>query len=226
VQTVDDGGLRPCDLSGGEQQRVAIAQALVREPKAILADEPTGNLDERTRDDTIRLVEELWRERGQTLVVVTHDTWIAGRPAAARRPVPPRLAAARDAGLPRRFAPLAGPGAGRPGGMSRTGTFPARARDPLPVNTRVLSQPAAPPGSTPRPWTSRAAAAAAAGAAGAPAAAARAPASAPAERARGHGAQRRARDAAPQTRRDGGVNVDAHRTRPAGGRMVESGRIR
>ena len=62
---------------------MAIARALVREPKVILADEPTGNLDERTRDDIIGLLEELWRERGQTLIVVTHDTWVAGR--ASRR---------------------------------------------------------------------------------------------------------------------------------------------
>ena len=73
----------PSELSGGEQQRVAIARALVREPTVILADEPTGNLDERTRDDIIGLLEELWRERGQTLIVVTHDTWVASR--ASRR---------------------------------------------------------------------------------------------------------------------------------------------
>jgi putative ABC transport system ATP-binding protein len=73
----------PLELSGGEQQRVAIARALVRAPKVIFADEPTGNLDERTRDDIIGLLEQLWRERGQTLIVVTHDTWVAGR--ASRR---------------------------------------------------------------------------------------------------------------------------------------------
>ena len=49
----------------------------------IFADEPTGNLDERTRDDIIGLLEQLWRERGQTLIVVTHDTWVASR--ASRR---------------------------------------------------------------------------------------------------------------------------------------------
>jgi len=73
----------PSELSGGEQQRVAIARVLVREPKVILADEPTGNLDERTRDDIIGLLEELWRERGQTLIVVSHDSWVASR--ASRR---------------------------------------------------------------------------------------------------------------------------------------------
>ena len=73
----------PAELSGGEQQRVAIARALVRAPRVILADEPTGNLDERTRDDIIGLLEQLWRERGQTLIVVTHDTWVASR--ASRR---------------------------------------------------------------------------------------------------------------------------------------------
>jgi len=73
----------PSELSGGEQQRVAIARALVRAPRVIFADEPSGNLDERTRDDIVGLLEELWRERGQTLIVVTHDTWVAGR--ASRR---------------------------------------------------------------------------------------------------------------------------------------------
>ena len=73
----------PSELSGGEQQRVAIARALVRAPRVILADEPTGNLDERTRDDIIGLLEQLWREQGQTLIVVTHDTWVASR--ASRR---------------------------------------------------------------------------------------------------------------------------------------------
>ncbi len=73
----------PSELSGGEQQRVGIARALVREPRVILGDEPTGNLDEKTRDEIIGLLETLWRERGQTLVLVTHDTWVATR--ASRR---------------------------------------------------------------------------------------------------------------------------------------------
>ena len=79
VGLADRAGHLPAELSGGQQQRVAIARALVKEPRVVLADEPTGNLDQDTRDDIIALLERLWRGRGLTLILVTHDTSIARR---------------------------------------------------------------------------------------------------------------------------------------------------
>ena len=69
----------PGELSGGQQQRVAIARALVKEPRVLLADEPTGNLDEDTRDEIIGLLDTLWRERRLTLVLVSHDSAVVRR---------------------------------------------------------------------------------------------------------------------------------------------------
>jgi putative ABC transport system ATP-binding protein len=74
----------PSQLSGGEQQRVAIARALSTEPRVVLADEPTGNLDSRTGTEVVDLLTSLSEERGHTVILVTHDPDIAAK---AHRPI-------------------------------------------------------------------------------------------------------------------------------------------
>ena len=68
---------KPSQMSGGQQQRVGIARALVTKPKILFADEPTGNLDFRTSREILKLIREICRERGTTLIVVTHDPEMA-----------------------------------------------------------------------------------------------------------------------------------------------------
>ena len=70
---------KPNELSGGEQQRVAIARSLINDPDAILADEPTGNLDQKSGQEVMGVIENLHEKTGKTVIVVTHDVKIARR---------------------------------------------------------------------------------------------------------------------------------------------------
>ncbi len=89
----------PAQLSGGQQQRVAIARALINEPALILADEPTGELDTKTADAVLALLEKLNRERGQTIVVVTHSSNVWHRAQRVIRLADGRIESIEDAAI-------------------------------------------------------------------------------------------------------------------------------
>ena len=88
---------RPSEMSGGEQQRIALARALANDPPLLLADEPTGNLDSRNGEEIMTLLVRLWKE-GRTIIMVTHDDRIAAHSERIIRLFDGQLAAAPDAG--------------------------------------------------------------------------------------------------------------------------------
>jgi putative ABC transport system ATP-binding protein len=122
----------PGELSGGQQQRVAIARALVKDPQVLLADEPTGNLDEDTRDEIIGLLEKLWRENNLTMVLVTHDSSIARRAQ--------RIGIMRHGRLT--VKPTSRPPARTPAAAPAPPAAPARASAPAPAPARAREFPA------------------------------------------------------------------------------------
>ncbi len=96
VGLADQAGRRPAELSGGQQQRVAIARAIVSQPTVLLADEPTGNLDSARSVEIMQLLSRLNRERGITVLMVTHEPDMAAWAGRVLRFVDGRIASDRQ----------------------------------------------------------------------------------------------------------------------------------
>jgi lipoprotein-releasing system ATP-binding protein len=111
VDLEDRGGHRPGELSGGEQQRVALARALVNNPRLLLADEPTGDLDEATANRVFDLIERLHKSHGLTSILVTHNMDLAARSTRVLRLEAGKLASGRLVAPV--YTPQTGPRAGK-----------------------------------------------------------------------------------------------------------------